>query len=94
MKSIIQEEKKCYICGKNGNLDPLDMHHVYGGAERNNSEKYGLKVWLCHNNCHLNGVHADANLNRKLKAEIQQIAMEYYDWAIEDFRNIFRRSYI
>ena len=49
MESIIQKDKtKCFICGMNSNLEPLDCHHCFGNAYRNKSEKYGLKVYLHH----------------------------------------------
>lgn len=95
MKSIIQSDKNiCYICGKNSNYEPLDEHHVYSGSCRKLSEKYGLKVYLHHNECHLNGVHKNAELNRELKAKVQEIAMEHYGWSIEDFTRIFGKNYI
>ena len=38
MKSILQDEKKCYITGaKHG----LHQHHIYMGANRKNADKWG-----------------------------------------------------
>lgn len=94
MKSIIQKEKECFICGR---VHGLDEHHVFGGARRKLSEKYGLKVWLCHNTCHIFGnrsVHKNAEADRFVKAAAQRCAMEEYNWSIEDFIGIFGRSYI
>lgn len=35
----------CALCGKPGtSLDPLDKHHIFGGSNRRNSERYGLVV--------------------------------------------------
>ncbi len=96
-KSIIQPEKKrCYLCGCNARADyfGLDEHHVYGGPNRYLSEKYGLKVYLCHGRCHLNGVHKSADINNFLKAEVQKIAMVHYGWTLERFIEIFGKSYI
>lgn len=97
-KSIIQTDKThCFICGRNARADyyGLDEHHVYEGyGLRELSEKYGLKVYICHDKCHLNGVHKDAKLNRALKAMVQKIAMRKYGWSVEQFREIFRKSYI
>jgi hypothetical protein len=96
-KSIIQEEKtRCYICGKNASADyfGLDEHHVFFGQNRKASEIYGLKVYLCHDSCHLNGVHQDAKLNRALQSKVQKIAMKHYKWSIEDFRDRFGRNYL
>ena len=69
-KSIIQERKECYFCGK---LTNLERHHVFGGvANRPISEKYGLTVWLCHN-CHTgqSGAQYDKMKNLRLKQDAQ-----------------------
>lgn len=98
MKSIIQPERTyCYICKRNARAEyfGLDEHHVFGGfGKRKLSEKYGLKVYLCHDRCHLNGVHKNAKLNRALKANVQKKAMKHYGWSIADFRAIFGKNYI
>ena len=96
-KSIIQPEKKrCYLCGRLAGAvyGGLDEHHVFGGSNRQLSERYGLKVYLCHFDCHLNGVHKHATINNALKAEIQTIAMNRYNWTTEDFIKIFGKNYI
>lgn len=97
MKSIIQPEKdRCFLCGRNARADymGLDEHHVFSGSKRKLSEQYGLKVYLCHNSCHLNGVHRNAEINKTLKAFTQRAAMLHYGWTVEDFRLIFGKSYI
>ena len=97
MKSIIQPEKdKCYLCGKNASADyfGLDEHHVFFGPNRKASEVYGLKVYLCHNSCHLNGVHQNAKLNRALQSQVQKIAMGHYGWSLEDWRSRFGRNFL
>ena len=33
--------RACWLCGRNGASDPLDAHHIFGGANRKLSEKYG-----------------------------------------------------
>ena len=81
----------------NTNLEPLDCHHIFGAANRNKSEKYGLKVYIHHSKCHIfgeNSVHRNAEVDRALKAMAQKIAMRRYGWTIEDFRKIFGRNYI
>lgn len=40
--------RSCWLCGRNGTAEPLDKHHIFGGAYRKKSEKYGLTVYLCH----------------------------------------------
>ena len=68
MKSIIQKEKRCFLCGcctPTGFYDGLEDHHVFfGRGNRAKSEKLGLKVWLCGETCHRNGKRA-AHRNRE-----------------------------
>ena len=97
MKSIIQADREhCFICGKNASAEyfGLDEHHVYGAFNRRNSEKYGLKVYICHDSCHINGVHKNAELNRKVQAIVQKRAMDKYSWDEETFISIFGKSYL
>ncbi len=92
-KSIIQDEKVCYITGRGDNLEE---HHVFGGYNRKLSEQYGLKVYLTaelHRDMK-KGVHANRELDLKIKAEVQEKAMEHYGWDIEDFRRKFGKSYV
>lgn len=97
-KSIIQEDNThCYICGMNNRVEPMDCHHVFGGANRKKSEQYGLKVYLHHYRCHIFGkdsVHRNAEIAQALKAKAQKKAMQHYGWTIEQFREIFGKNYI
>ena len=93
MISIIQNEKQCYICGTQLNLE---CHHVFSGtANRRLSEKYGLKVWLClkHHNTK-NGAQQNNDMALVLKKIAQAEAMKLYSWSKEDFIKIFGRNYI
>ena len=98
MKSILQSDDcSCFLCGRNRNVEPLDKHHVFGGAMRDKSEKYGLTVYLHHSQCHIfgkNSAHGNAEVGRKLKAYAQREAMKKYGWSVSDFIRIFGRSYI
>lgn len=97
-ESILQEDKtECYICGRNGYADRLERHHIFGGANRDNSEDFGLVVHICGERCHRNGkesVHRNARVDRALKAAAQEIAMLRYGWTVEKFRKIFGKSYL
>lgn len=86
------DEYMCFLCKKNGN-GKLDRHELFGAAFRDKSKEYGLWVHLCHDSCHLNGVHKHAEQSRKLKVLGQRIAMERYGWTDTDFIKIFGRSY-
>lgn len=98
MESIIQKDKtKCYICGCYPCGDPLDKHHIFGGALRSKSEKYGLTVYIHHNRCHIFGaksVHMNARIDTALKKRAQKIAMKRYGWSIDDWRELFYKNYL
>lgn len=90
-KSIMQENRSCYLCGKQY---CLERHHVLGGtANRKLSERYGLWVYLCHN-CHTgtDGAQYDKEKNRMLKMEAQMAFEELYGH--EKWMQVFRRNYL
>ncbi len=83
----------CDLCGKYGYLE---LHHIFGGANRSLSEKYGLVVNLCHE-CHNeppDGVHFNAENMLALRKWAQKQAMENYGWDEAEFIRIFGRSYL
>lgn len=96
--SIIQKyNNRCFLCRRNGTEDPLDEHHVFFGPYRSKSEEYGLKVYLCHDRCHIfgeNSVHKNADVCRKVQRTVQVYAMKYYEWDFGDFIERFGRSYL
>ena len=96
MKSILQDgPTKCFLCGRTDR--PLDRHHVFGASNRKNSEKYGLTVWLCHNECHINGknsVHMNRIVDIELKQVAQATAMDHYGWTTEEWIQLFGRNYL
>lgn len=88
---------KCFLCGKNGSDDKLDLHHIFGGANRKKSGKYGLVVYLCHNNCHIfgkNAVHQNPETMKLLHQYGQKKAMEENGWSVEDFIREFGKNYL
>lgn len=94
-KSIMTTQKKsCFLCDYYGKTE---KHHVFEGPGRRKlSEKYGLWVYLCHK-CHNeppDGVHHNAENDKVLKARVQYRAMYVYGWTVDDFRALFRKSYI
>ena len=100
MKSIMQTEKVCYLCGcaiPFGYYDGLEEHHVfYGKANRPLSEKRGFKVWLCGETCHRNGrkaVHKNHETDLFLKRKAQEIYEATYG-SREDFRQEFGKSFL
>jgi hypothetical protein len=93
----MNEKHVCWLCGKNGSMQPLDKHHIFGGANRKKSEKYGLTVYLCHNTCHLFGplaAHNNADTARELHEYGQKKAMDEQGWTREDFMREFGKNYL
>ena len=91
MKSILQDEKRCYLCGA---VVGLERHHIMAGlANRSLSERHGLWVWLCHN-CHTgpSGVQYDREKNFQLKADAQEAFEKVYGRS--EWMKLFRKSYI
>lgn len=33
------DERVCWLCGRNGNGDPLECHHIFGGAMQEEKAK-------------------------------------------------------
>lgn len=94
MKSILQTQKECYICGT---TTWLEEHHIFEGtANRKLSEKYGLKIFLCHkhHNEPPDGIHFDSWLRDRIKRESQIKFMEHYNKTADEFRIIFGKNYI
>ena len=94
MKSIFQEEKECYVCGK---TYPLHRHHIYyGSANRTTSEKEGCTVYLCpeHHNTGGKGIHKNRKLDLYIKWLCQKKWMELNDKTEQDFIDTFGRSYL
>ena len=91
------QERRCALCGRNGVGDPLEEHHIFGGANRKKSEEYGLTVWLCGNRCHREGaeaVHRNARSQEKLHIMGQLKAMREQGWTKEEFRAVFGKNYL
>lgn len=93
----MDEDKFCRLCGRNGSTDPLECHHIFGGPYRSKSEKYGLTVWLCGNECHRLGEYA-AHVNPETRLQLRQYgqekAMEDQGWSIQDFIKEFGKNYL
>jgi uncharacterized protein YlaI len=88
VESIICTNFKCFLCGKNQNLE---CHHfIHGTANRKLADEHGLYAYLCRD-CH-NKVHTDAELDLQLKI-IAQLAFER-KVGREQFMKVFGRSWI
>jgi hypothetical protein len=83
----------CDLCGR---FDQLEGHHIFGGANRKRSERYGLKVQLCVE-CHRTGpeaAHRSAATAQKLHERGQRIYMREHQATIQDFIAAFGRNYL
>ena len=92
MKSILQTEKKCFVCGKTYDLA---VHHVYEGtANRRVSDATGMTIFLCHphHNMSDEGIH----FNKELDLEVKRYAQEVYErtHSREEFRSLFGKSWL
>ena len=97
MRKQIGPDNECFLCGQNGNGDPLDRHHIFGGANRKLSEEDGLCVMLCHNKCHLHGhnsVHQNADTMLRLHKIGQRYAMVTKFWTAGYFRQRYGKNYL
>ncbi len=95
MKSIIQTEKKCYVCETTYNLH--SHHCMHGTANRKLADQDGLTVYLCYEHHEGNmGVHSKNGheLDLELKQLAQRRWMEYYSKTEDDFRQRYGRSYL
>ena len=93
MKSIIQKEKECYLCGS---TQGLERHHcLYGTANRKLADKYGLTVWLCskHHRDSKVGVHG---MNTEADKMLKRIAQKAFEkkWNHELWMLQFGRNYL
>ena len=91
MKSALQNEKRCYVCGSE--ID-LERHHVLAGmANRRLSERNNLWVWLCHrHHTGPDGAQYNAELNRRLKEDAQQAFEKEH--TRQEWMDLFRKNYL
>lgn len=82
----------CFICGQSG---WIEMHHIFGGSNRKNSDADELIVPLCHYH-HTetpNGVHHNKdNMNY-----LHKVGQTYYEEHIgtrEDFMKRYGKNYL
>ena len=89
-KSIISNDRRCYICGSNWNLE---KHHcLFGTANRKKADKDGLWVYLCHD-CH-NRVHTDIPFHKYNLKQIAQKAWQLKYGDTDAFIDRYGRNYL
>jgi len=87
-KSIMQDERRCYITGR---TDRLDLHHVFSGPRRKASTKYGCWCWLTHE-IHMELHDRNKELDKMLRRACQEKFEEIY--SREEFMEVFGKSYL
>lgn len=92
-KSILQNEKACYICGTTLNLH---LHHIfYGTGKRSISDADGCVVYLCQrHHTGAAGVHFNKKIDLTLKARCEKAWLEKNDKTIEDFIARYGKNYL
>lgn len=87
MKSILQTNEQCFLCGSKGQLE---THHIFfGNPGRQISEQYGFKIRLCPN-CHRissNSPHQNRTLFGAKNANLVAEYLNMIDSAILDYDN-------
>lgn len=89
-RSIIQTEKECF---KTKYTYGLDRHHIFCGAFRSKSEKFGLWVWLRHD------VHMwlhNTSEGQKYSEELMQIGQRRFEeiHGHEKFMKVFKKNHL
>ena len=91
MKSIMQDEKRCLVCGAENNLH---LHHIfYGNANRRMSDKYGCTCYLyARHHVGNEGVH----FNKKLDMMIKKLCQAEFEkrYSRTEFMRIFGKNYL
>ena len=94
MRSILQEEKECFLTGSTINLEE---HHIfYGRGKRKLSEKYGLKVWLRADFHREIPYSVHKNPNKDIDLRLKKLGQEIFEarYPDLDFLEIFGRNYL
>lgn len=91
--SIVQDltVERCFVCGCTRGLE---YHHImHGTANRRLSTRYGLTCWLCRSHHRgRNGVHYNAELNRKLQETAQKAFEKTHSHT--EWMKIFGKNYL
>ena len=90
-KSIMQEEKECYVTGR---TKGLHKHHIYGGPNRQISEKNGFYIWLIptFHNLSDKGIHFDKAFDLNVKRACQREYEKTH--SREEFMKLIGRNYL
>lgn len=87
-KSIMQDEKVCFVTGRQYQLD---KHHCFHGSRRKLAEKWGCWVWLWHD-LHMELHQKNTALDLMIKRACQQRFEELHSHEL--FMKIFGKNYL
>ena len=96
MNSIIERKKECFIFRTNYDVqttNELHEHHIF--EENAKSEKYGLKIWLCHRHP-ISNPRYSIRYQKQLDLELKQLAQKTFEesHSHEKFIEHFIKSYL
>ena len=92
-KSIISNDKKCFVCGSLN----VHKHHIFHTtANRVVSEKEGCWIYLCpyHHNMSDSGIHFNNPFDVTMKIFCQHVWQETNNKTKDDFIRTFGKSYL
>lgn len=94
LQSVLTDDMDhCYFTGCNR----IERHHIFGGSNRNRSEKYGFVVPL-RPDLHPNGAHVQWDAKMKaIDISLKQLAQFYFEQyygSRQDFIREFGKSYL
>lgn len=88
------EDRSCFICGSR---ERVELHHIFGAANRGRSDDDGLTVFLCAR-CHREGKHSahqSAEVAQLLHAVGELMWLrEHTDKGVWDFARRYGRNYL
>ena len=87
-KSIMQDEKKCFITGATRDLD---KHHCFHGPNRKLAEKWGCWIWLRHD-LHMELHDRNKDLDRMIERACQERFEELHGH--KKFMIVFGKNYL
>ena len=87
-KSIMQDEKRCFVTGSEYGLD---VHHCLHGVRRKAADKWGCWVWLRRD------IHRELHdRNKALDRMIERACQERFEelYGHEKFMEVFGKNYL
>ena len=87
-KSIMQDEKRCFITGSKVGLE---LHHCFHGPRRKAADRYGCWIWLrsdLHRELHDRNKELDRMIERACQERFEEI------YSHEEFMEIFGKNYL